>query len=75
MDWHYWKDNPPPRSVIVLATMSLSKPWERVRTCRNGCCTFDGWGTHVNYNFWKPTDDQDSPLQFSHVPSFDEMFD
>lgn len=67
-EWHFWKDNPPPRGTVVLACWSLSEEWERFRTCKRGCCVHDGLSSLVLPNFWKATEDQTSPLRNEGSP-------
>ena len=56
--FHIWKDDPPPPETWVLAKYALTGPaitaeWQRVRTCKHGCCVSDGWFNLNLPKYWK----------------------
>lgn len=51
--FHIWRDDPPPRSTFVWARYRLAEKWHLVKTCRRGCCVYDGMGTLILPRFWR----------------------
>ena len=57
--FHIWKDDPPPRDTEVMAKYNLlDTKWQRVRTCKRGCCVSRDGYTMILPKYWKEVEQE-----------------
>lgn len=67
--WRNWRSVHPPRFTVVIGRYEGRDEAIRCRTCKHGCCINAGMGAQLLPDWWTPTNDQDSPLEYHALPS------
>lgn len=61
MDLHFWRDDPPPRMVPIMAIYSLDDEfgWKDGHCCKRGCCFWWLGNSMMLPTWWRhPTPDE-----------------